>query len=201
MIREAYTRAAALFVDTVAAMHDAQWQQPALGVWTVRDLVGHTSRALLTVESYLAQPASHVELARPVDYFLQAQAALADPASVAARGRESGAALGPAPAQAVREIATRVLALVQATTDDALVRTPLGGMRLIDYLPSRVFELTVHTLDLATALSTAVTIPPEAAAISLHLLADLAAVQPSKTAALLLAGTGRGALPSGYSVL
>src|SRR5438876_2748890 len=185
MMREAYDAAAGLFVDTVGQIGATQWEQPGLGVWTVRDLVGHTSRALLTVEMYLAQPAVQRELMRPVDYFRRAQAGLADPASVAARGREAGVALGSDPIAAVRDIAIRVLAQVNTASDDVLVSTPVGGMRLIDYLPSRVFELTVHTLDLAAALSVAVTLPETAAAVALHLLADLA-IQPGKAAVLLL---------------
>jgi hypothetical protein len=155
---------------------------------------------LLTVEMYLAEPATQREVMRPVDYFLRAQAGLADPASVAARGRAAGVALGPDPTTAVHDIAARVLAQVKTAADEILVSTPVGGMRLIDYLPSRVFELAVHTLDIATALPVAVTFPAAVVAVSLHLLADLAA-QPGKAASLLLAATGRHALPAGFSVL
>jgi uncharacterized protein (TIGR03083 family) len=200
VIREAYSSAADFFVDTVAQIQAPQWQQIGLGVWTVRDLVGHTSRALSTVETYLAKPAARVELERPVDYFLQALATLANPAAVAARGRDAGAALGPDPVATVRDLARRVLAGVQAAQDDTPVGTPVGGMRLIDYLPSRVFELTVHTLDLATALGLSMTVPAAAAAVTLHLTADLA-MRPEKTAALLLAATGHRPLPEGFSIL
>jgi uncharacterized protein (TIGR03083 family) len=200
VIREAYEQAARLFVETVAGVGQTQWQQPGLGVWTVRDLVGHTSRALLTVETYLAKPATKAELAGAVDYYLAAQAALADPGAVAARGREAGEALGADPAGAVRTIAARVLAQVKAAADDTLVSTPVGGMRLIDYLPTRVFELSVHTLDLAAALPVTVTLSRTATAVTLHLLADLA-MQQGKAAPMLLAATGRGPLPTGFSVL
>lgn len=200
VIRDAYAEAAGLFVDTVAQIKAGQWQQPGLGVWTVRDLVGHTSRALLTVETYLATPAATIDLARPVDYYLQAAQSLADPAAVATRGREAGEALGAHPASAVRDIATRVLAGVQTAADDAPVSTPVGGMRLIDYLPSRIFELAVHTLDLATALSLQVTLPAAATDVSLHLLADIT-LHSGKAAPLLLAATGRGTVPAGFSVL
>ena len=200
MIREAYESAAGVFVNTVEQVRSAQWEQPGLGVWTVRDLVGHTSRALLTVEMYLAKPAMQREVMRPADYFLRAQAGLADPASVAARGREAGAALGPDPIAAVQDITTRVLAQVQTASDEALVSTPVGGMRFIDYLPSRIFELAVHTLDIAAALPVTVTLPESVAAIALHLVADMT-VQPEKAATMLLAATGRRALPAGFSVL
>ena len=200
MIRAAYESAAQWFVNTVEQVGSTQWEQPGLGVWTVRDLVGHTSRALLTVELYLAQPAAQREVIRPVDYFLRAQAGLGDPASVAARGRAAGVALGPDPITAVRDIAARVLAQVKTAADEVLVSTPVGGMRLIDYLPSRIFELAVHTLDIAAALPVTVTLPEPVAAVALHLLADLA-LQPTKAAALLLAATGRRALPAGFWAL
>ena len=201
MIREAYEQAAALFADTVAQITPEQWQQPGLGVWTVRDLVGHASRALLTVEAYLARPAAQADLARPVDYLLGAQAGLGDPAAVAARGREAGEALGADPVGAVRDIARRVIARVREAPDEVLVSTPVGGMRLIDYLPSRVFELVVHSLDMAAATSIPVTLPETAATVALRLLADLAALQPGHAASLLLAATGRGPLPAGYNAL
>ena len=200
MMREAYEIAAGWFVNTVEQVGPTQWEQPGLGMWTVRDLVGRTSRALVTVELYLATPAVQREIMRPVDYLLRAQAGGADPASVAARGREAGVALGPDPLAAVRDIAARVLAQVQTASDEALVSTPVGGMRLIDYLPSRIFELAVHTLDIAAALPVTVTLPAPVAAVALHLLADMA-LQPDKAAALLLAATGRRALPAGFWVL
>ena len=200
MIRAAYVDAAALFVATVEQVGPAQWEQSGLGVWTIRDLVGHTSRALLTVEMYLAKPAMQREVMRPVDYYLRAQAGLADPASVAARGRDAGAALGPDPIAAVQDIAARVLAQVQTASDEALVSTPVGGMRFIDYLPSRIFELAVHTLDIAAALPIAVTLPETVAAVTVHLMADMT-VQSEKAATMLLAATGRRALPAGFSVL
>jgi uncharacterized protein (TIGR03083 family) len=200
MIREAYEEAARTFVETVRQVGADQWDRPALGEWTVRDLVGHTNRALLTVETYLSQPAATVQVERPVDYFIRATAALADPAAVAARGREAGQTLGPEPAAAVCKAAERVLAEVKAAADDVGLTTPVGGMRLIDYLPTRVFELTVHTLDIAAAISVPVTLPEGAAALTLDLVADLVASRQDKVAPLLLAATGRRALPPGFSV-
>jgi uncharacterized protein (TIGR03083 family) len=200
MIREAYEIAAGLFVNTVEQVGPTQWEQLGLGVWTVRDLVGHASRALLTVELYLAKPAAQREVMQPVDYYLRAQAGLADPGSVAARGRAAGMALGSDPIAAVQDIAARVLAQVKTVSDEVLVSTPVGGMRLLDYLPTRIFELAVHTLDIAAALPVTVTLPESVATVVLHLLADLA-LQPDKAAALLLAATGRRTLPAGFSVL
>jgi uncharacterized protein (TIGR03083 family) len=176
------------------------WDAPGLGEWSVRDLVGHTSRALLTVEAYLDRPANGVELPSAVAYYRRALDGGGDPAAVAQRGRDAGAALGADPAATVAEIADRVLRRLDAAAADALVATPFGGMRLIDYLPTRTFELTVHTCDLATAVGRPIEVPDMAARDSLHLLSALAA-ERGQTAPLLLAATGRGPLPPGFTVL
>lgn len=101
---------------------------------------------------------------------------------------------------AVAAIAARVLALVEASSPDALLTTAAGGMRLVDYLPTRTFELVVHTCDLAEATGQEIVIPPSAANEATRLLADLA-VRTGRAGDLLLAGTGRRALPRGFTVL
>lgn len=196
--RRAFRDAAEWFVNTAALVGD-RWNRPGLGEWDVRALVGHTSRSLLTVETYLARPAAAAEVASAADYFRVTRAAAAGPA-VAARGRDAGAALGVDPAAAVAEIAARVLALVDAQDGAELVMTIAGGMRLGDYLPTRTFELVVHTADLATALGVPPDVPATAAAQALYVVADLA-VADGLAGPLLLAATGRPGLPAGFSVL
>ena len=196
--RRAFADAAEWFVRMAAEVGD-RWHQPGLGEWDVRDLVGHASRSLLTVEMYLARPAGGVEVASAADYFRATRAAAADPA-VAARGRDAGTALGADPAGAVAEIAARVLPLVAAKDGTELVTTIAGGMRLADYLPTRTFELAVHTADLATALGEPLDVPATAAAQALQVVAELA-VADGLAGPLLLAATGRPGLPAGFSVL
>ncbi len=126
---------------------------------------------------------------------------LADAAAVTQRGRDAGAALGDDPSDAVMALATGVRQLVRESPDDAVVTTPVGAMRLVDCLPTRTFELTVHTLDLARALGIR---PPAALGTavggSLLLAAGIAAVLPDAADILLLL-TGRGDLPAGLSVV
>lgn len=196
--RTAFGDAARWFVRTVALVGD-RWEQPGLGEWDVRALVGHTSRSLVTVEAYLGRPAPAAEIASPADYFLAIRAAAAG-AGVAARGREAGAALGSDPATAVAEIAARVLALVDTRDGNDLVTTIAGGMRLSDYLPTRTFELAVHTADLATVLAVPPDVPATAASHALAIVTDLA-VKDGLAGLLLLAATGRPGLPAGFSVL
>jgi len=196
--RTAFADAAGWFVRTSALVGD-RWDRPGLGEWDVRALVGHTSRALLTVETYLARPAAAVDVASAPDYFRATRAAAADPA-VAARGRDAGTALGSDPAAAVAGIAARVLLLVDAQDGTEVVTTIAGGMRLGDYLPTRTFELAVHTADLATTLGVPPDVPATAAAQALHIVADLA-ITGDLAGPLLLAATGRPGLPAGFSVL
>lgn len=196
--RRAFADAADWFVQTVRLVGDL-WDRPGLGEWDVRALVGHTSRSFLTVETYLDRPATAVEVSSPADYFRTSRVAAAGPA-VAARGRDAGTALGPGPAAAVAEIAARVVRLLDTRDGSELLTTIVGGMRLGDYLPTRTFELAVHTADLATAIGAPVDIPATAAAQALQVVSGLALLD-GHAGTLLLAATGRTGLPTGFSVL
>ena len=79
--------------------------------------------------------------------------------------------------------------------------TPVGPITLSAYLPTRIFELTVHSLDLARATGHGV--PPDLAepvGACLVMAAQMAQGRP-QAADLLLALTGRRPLPPGFSVL
>ena len=116
------------------------------------------------------------------------------------RARDAGQALGDDPVAAVTAIADRVTALVAGLDGTELLTSIVGGMRLVDYLPSRTFELVVHTADLATALGEPVEPPHTAATQALGIVTEVV-VGDGKAGAVLLAATGRSALPPGFSVL
>jgi uncharacterized protein (TIGR03083 family) len=194
--RAAFTAAAATFRGTVAHVGD-RWDQPGLGEWTVRDLVGHTSRSLVTVEEYLDAEPGAIEVESAVGYY-SAVSHIA-PASVVERGRAAGVALGDDPEGFLAALDARVQARVASAPDDAYVATAAGGMRLIDYLPTRTFELVVHTADLAVALDVVGTPGDEIA--SAWRLAGQLAHGHGAAADVLLALTGRRTLPEGFSVL
>ena len=196
-VREGFREAAAWFAG-ISRRASPSLDRSALGVWSVRDLIGHTSRAVTTVEAYLTADTSPVEVPTAAAYFLKGLQA--DHVEIDQRGQQAGLALGESPGQAVQEAVERVTRLVDSQADDAQVQPPVGRMALIEYLPTRTFELTVHTCDLVRALGLTDHVPAVAAAAALRLGTELAAAR-NATVPLLMAITGREPLPEGYSIV
>jgi uncharacterized protein (TIGR03083 family) len=198
-VGETFAEAAQAYADLVRRIPDDRWDGPGLGEWNLRSLVGHTSRSLITVETYLDQPAEAEELPTAAAYY-EAIAGI-DPESVVGRGVAAGKALGDNPAEFVDALVRRVPALLK-TAGNPLINTAAGGMRLESYLPTRSFELVVHSLDIAAAVSDI-----DRPEFSDQLLSEVARVAAT-TAVLLgrgiemmLALTGRATLRPGFSVV
>lgn len=194
---ETYLDAAEAFAAQVAEL-PSDLPGPGLGEWDLRSLVGHTSRSLLTVTTYLTEPAETLEAESAADYYLKIDSLGLDPADVAERGRQAGVALGDDPASGVRRMVETVADALVSASDDLVITTIVGGMRLSDYLPTRVFELVVHGLDIAAAVGTTWT-PPEAALSEATLLAARIALLRGDGARLIRLATGREA--GGISVV
>ena len=186
MSKETFSEAVGFFLDVASRVPDDAWTKDALGVWNVRDLVGHTSRAILLVEEYATEGTTRTNVGSPNE--------------IAERGRQAGRALGDDPVSAVRVLADRVLELVDSLPDDHPVHTPGGVRPLSRYLPTRVAELTVHTIDLAEALGVEAVPPRECIRATLYVLADYAVRQETGVQAAF-ALTGRAPLPPGFSVV
>lgn len=201
LLREAYAIAGSALVDIAGAVPEIAWDQPGLGDWTVRDLLGHSTRSFVTVTEYLESGAGKsVELDHPFDYGAIFAMAHADPAAVTERGRAAGRELGEQP---VAEVALRREAAVSAVADhpdDAPVATPVGVMRLVDYLPSRIFELVVHGNDLARAIELDHVADVGARTVATVFAAGLAA-EGQEDLLVLRALTGRAGLEPGFTVL
>jgi len=196
-----FESAAGFFVDLVDTIPPTAWDGPGLGEWDLRSLVGHTGRSLITVTTYLTRPTDVVDVASAVEYYRwTVQQIGADPAGVAERGRQAGIALGEDPAAAVRLLRDDAVTAIRQVDGDPIIETIAGGMHVSAYLPTRIFELTVHTLDIAAALGRAVTAPAEPLGDALDLAAKLALLKGDGEE-LLLGLTGRRPLPKNYSVL
>ena len=195
-----YLAAAGSVADTVEQIPAAAWAGPGLGVWDLRALVGHTSRSLVTVLTYLERPADQVAVATPEAYFAHLVTATFDQAAVAERGRDAGRALGAEPSVAFRALLSQVEARLSQADGDDVIETIAGGMRVSAYLPTRTFELVVHGLDIAAATGIACDFPlavmSQACALGGRISAEL-----GSGPVLLAALTGRAALPVGFSVV
>lgn len=166
--------AAESFVALVSEIPRDCWDRPALGVWDVRALVGHTARAVSTALDYLSKPAPHVELASAAAYLAAGYGvdrSIHD--AVAQRGFAAGQDLGDEPAEVVETMIGR-LRTALTTAGDPVITTLLGAMRLSDYLETRMVELVVHTSDLALAVGLQPHVPASAVGRTLHLIADAA---------------------------
>ncbi|KRE26474.1 mycothiol maleylpyruvate isomerase [Mycobacterium sp. Soil538] len=200
--RAVFASAARYFESLVRDVPDYRWNDPGLGEWSVRDLVGHTSRSLITVSTYLRAPAQHEDVTEPADYYVRINdyAAGMGAAAIVERGRQAGRDLGPDPVTTIDGLVERVLGEVD-TAGDPLIEVIGGlGLRLSTYLPTRTFEIAVHGLDIAAAVGADRTPPRDVLAEAAALAARIG-VQLDRGPALLMALTGRTALPAGFSVV
>lgn len=197
---ETFSRTATWVDGLVHDLPPEAWDGPGLGQWDMRALVGHTSRALITVEHYLGRPADIERVTSAAEYYERTGSSPAvDADAVLQRGIEAGEALGDDPARMFRTIAERVAQQMLGVSDE-LIETIVGGMRLSSYLPTRTFELVVHGLDIADAARIRRD-PPDAALRRTLGLATELAVRSGEGSRVLLALTGRMRLEGGFSVL
>jgi uncharacterized protein (TIGR03083 family) len=196
-----FRQCAEAFIGLIGRIRPEQWDQPGLGVWTIRSLAGHAARAVQTVEQYLAGPEPDAaDVPDAENYYLSVLGDV-DNDAVAERGVLAGLALGDDPAASVAlSLASALLALdVQPATRLVSV---VGGrsIPLKEYLRTRVLELVVHTMDLSRATGIAHALPVAAVADTAALAARVAVLKGAGDE-LLLALTGRIALPEGFSVV
>ena len=203
MPRDVFRETVGWFADIVSAASADRWDSPALGVWSVRDLVGHASRGLHHLPGLTDPPAEKREIEGTSDFYahlFDPSATIGNPADVARMGKEFGQTLGDDPASTVRGIVDAAMAFVGRQPDDVLLRSPIGGVRLIDYLPTRVLEVTVHTMDLAKALGITVEPPAECLRETLYGLSDFA-VRRGVAGEVAFTLTGRQTLSQGFNVV
>ena len=199
---DTFTAAALSFAAQVRNLDESDWEKPGLGEWDVRALVGHMSRSLITVGTYLRQPADREDITGAADYYVMVRdfAANAGAEAVAERGRQAGRDLGGQPAATIDALVERVLGDLDGV-DDPLIEVIGGlGIRLSSYLPTRVFELAVHGLDLGRAVGAAVTLPADVLEEATVLAARIG-VALGDGDRVLSALTGRIGLPPDFSVV
>jgi uncharacterized protein (TIGR03083 family) len=191
-----YLEAAESFAGLVSEL-PPDLSGPGLGDWDLRALVGHTSRSLVTVLEYLHKPAPAVDLGHSADYVMASAPVTPDP-GVTERGIAAGAALGVDPLASVRRLVELVTAELDGADPEQRLATYAGGMRLRDYLPTRTFELVVHGLDIAHAVSVGWAPAPDALRSAVELATEVA-LRRGEGQLLLRLVTGR--QPGGFSIV
>ncbi|MDT5245365.1 MAG: hypothetical protein QOD36_2741 [Mycobacterium sp.] len=197
-----FASAARSFAALVHDIPTDRWDGPGLGEWDLRSLVGHASRSLITVSTYLAQPAEREDIATPQEYYARVNpAALGiSPEGVAERGRQAGRDLGDNPAATVDDLLSRVLDEL-SDAGNPLIQVIGGlGIRLRTYLPTRTFELAVHGLDVARAVEISFPLPADVLEEATGLAARIG-VDEGHGPTVLLALTGRAELPPSFSIV
>ncbi len=207
-----FSAAAHWFENLVARVEPGQWDDPGLGEWNVRDLVGHASRALVTVEEYLRVDPGDAD--RVLEAGSGAWAQAVDAAGeyfrgthdnpelhvqVAARGRQAGVDLGAKPSDAVGQLVARVVALVVHAPNGSVFVSRFGTHPFATYLATRTVELVVHGVDVADACHLDPDVPVAAARLTLQVM-TAAAQYTGRGIQVLRALGGRATLPDGFNV-
>lgn len=201
-VRAAFVEGSRFVLDAIEAVGDDQWQQPGLGEWTVRELAVHATRAWSTVVTYAAT-AGELTLSSPGEYYLSVLGTESLHEQVAQRTRAQAADIDTTVLEYARSAFAEAETVLERTPADHVIECAGGGIRVIDYLPTRVVELVVHGIDLCDAIGRAVEVPPLAMETTLQVLAELAVRRPAVlgSTSLVRALTGRGTLAADTNLL
>jgi hypothetical protein len=157
-IREEYEQSIEYYLKILDEVTADQWSIPVRGELTVREVAAQGSRPLTTTREFIGAPADKVELHGALGYFIGTPPR--DAASLEAsaqRGKEALARFQVDNLAAVaRQLANESIEVVRAAPDNAIAGTQLGGMYVIDYLPSRTMELTTCAAEIAEAIGSAI---------------------------------------------
>ncbi len=184
----AFRYASTWYRSLVGAVDDHRWDQAALGEWSVRELVAHTTRAYKTIVEYLdGDPKDETEIYSAAGYFRIVLAEQTPHVHISARAKRE--AIGAAdPVALVDEWAAKAEQLVADTPGEATVHTFVGEMQLDQYLATRVVELVVHGLDLAAAIDLPTPAPAASSRVALEVLLDLGRAEDLSAILCLLTG-------------
>ncbi|HKP43947.1 maleylpyruvate isomerase N-terminal domain-containing protein [Mycobacterium sp.] len=197
-----FASAARSFADLVHRIPATAWDGPGLDDWDLRSLVGHASRSLITVSTYLQTAAEREDITTPQEYYARVNPSTLgiDPAGIVERGRQAGRDLGDRPGDMIDGLVSRALSDLADSGDPLIAVIGGAGIRLHNYLPTRTFELAVHGLDIARAVDIPLELPADVVEEATALAARIAAVQ-GHGQTVLLALTGRSELPASFSAV
>ena len=179
--------------QTLAAIEPEAWGRPALGTWTLKQLVAHLVRGATRVTAYLPDPVPDGPLVDRVEYFRYD--ADAEAAGVAQRAIDEAAAMDEESLPGRFAVGWRATAAAAEDHGPAqTLNTFRGPMRLDEYLATRLLEIVVHHIDVRVALDQPPSSTPEAARMTMVLLEGLLGESRPRNMGrtrFILAATGR----------
>lgn len=179
-------------VEAAHSVPDDLVGSPAgLGDWSVLELLDHLAATVRAVSTAVAGPTPKKATLTALEHLTATMAASGHVAHRSS-AREAGLDAAGARANLVEAVdeATRVLGDRTVATDDRVVETRAGAMRLTDLLVTRLVETVVHAGDLQRALIAAGIAAPtftdvDAVRICVRVFADLlATVAPGRSVEL-----------------
>ncbi|MEU8520314.1 sterol carrier family protein [Streptomyces sp. NPDC048577] len=158
--------------EAVVGLTPEQLDGPTrVGDWTVRELAVHVASVVEAVARHLDEPEPAERELGLLDWPSAAGRA-------AARIDEDTRAIDASdPAGLYERTASRYEERIVGASDERLVPTRYGAMRLADFLVTRTVELVVHTDDLNAATGLGIPVDRQALAAGTRLLADALAVR------------------------
>jgi hypothetical protein len=189
-VKAGLLEAGAALAAVVAAIDVEHLDRTATDAWTLRELVAHATRGLLTIETTVAAPVdgSTRRLEGATEYFA---VALSNPQvhdGIEQRARDAAAAVGDDPGGYVRDALARVTPIVAATPLDREVQHAAGRLRFEEYLATRIVELTLHAADVQLAIGEPVAFPEAPSAVTRDVLVGLVARAGALAVACALTG-------------
>lgn len=180
--------------------------QPALGEWSLRELVAHTSRAVSVVEEYYRPFPPDGRLVQD-DYPLRIAgadyaSAMGNPglhSEVAERGRREAVLIGDDPRAEVAARVQRAVAIVKQAPEGAVFETRFSTAGFASYLCTRTVELVVHGVDICSVLRMESRVPERAARVALAVLAEIA-LHRGESVPVVRALAGRAPLPAHFGL-
>jgi hypothetical protein len=193
--------AAALFLEAAdgwqqvaASLDPRRLGDRATDAWTLRELVAHATRGVLTVEPTVAAPVDPASRWLPTAsaYFAAAIAVPRVHEGIEQRARDAAAAVGDdAPGYVARAVAS-VRPVVDATPADRVVQHFAGRLPFGEYLATRVVELVLHSTDVQLATGADVRFAPGPAALARDVVLGLVDLAEPLTVACALTGRDAG---------
>lgn len=182
--------AGAAFCEVAASLRSSDLDAPATGAWTLRELVAHATRGLLTIETTAANPVDpdSRELESATAYFALVTSVPQVHVGIEQRARDAATALGDDPGGSAATALERVTPVIAAMPIDCLVQHAAGRLRFGDYLSTRVVELTLHTADIQLAVGRRVEFPDAPSRLTRDVLVPLSGRADALAVACALTG-------------